>query len=528
MQESPSASESPPEVVAPPPSPSDNSNASPSSTSPASTRSTSGTGRRVLVNTSALAGSSIWRIAISFVLQVLITRVLGVAQFGQYVSALAFLNVAQIAAELGLPNLLVRDLAQAPTQRRSYFMASLRIQLISSFVTWLVLIGMSILLPLSPGLRISLWLAGASLPFYAVTSVSQTLFQACERMELVMGVEGVVNTLILFLSLAVLFLGGQVQHLIGVMVVTQAISAVLCLFLVLRTGLLADSTEPVTVRWRDLWPRARPFYWLSLADVLLHRLDILLLNVVAGDYVTGLYSIAYSLVRVVVKLIQSYWKALYPTFSRLQQESMVHYRRLADLSLRYGLMVVLPGAALAIGGAGNVLTLLYGPAAEGATTTFQVLVWMTPFFLVETYAITLLMAEHYPRQSLLLTLLHIGAVALLLPPLTLQMGAVGAAIAMLIATASGACIGLYLLHTEGIPARVSKVGWLIASALLAGAVNIFLPMPWILRTLTATALYLLLIWITGVFAPSDRQLLRRALLATEHSSTAPEQAPTAP
>jgi O-antigen/teichoic acid export membrane protein len=477
------------------------------------------------MNTSALAGSSIWRIAISFVLQVLITRVLGVAQFGQYVSALAFLNVAQIASELGLPNLLVRDLARTPKQRRAYFVAALRIQTISALITWALLVGLSLVLPLSPGLRTALWLAGASLPLYAVTSVSQTLFQACERMELVMGVEGFVNTLIMILSLIVLFLGGEVQHLIGVMVVTQAISAALCLWLVARTGLLADATGTATVRWRDLWPRARPFYWLSLADVLLHRLDILLLNVVAGDFVTGLYSIAYSLVRVVVKLVQSYWKALYPTFSRLHQESMIHYRRLADLSLRYGLMVVLPGAALAIGVAGNVLTLLYGAEAEGATRAFQVLVWMTPFFLVETYAITLLMAEHYPRQSLWLTLLHIAAVAILLPPLTMRLGAVGAAMAMLAAAATGAAVGVYLLRADGIPAHVSKLVWLVMSALVAGALNLLLPFPWPVRTLTGVLVYMLLVWLTGVFSPSDRELLRRTLLVAERGAPTPEQTP---
>ena len=69
------------------------------------------TARRVMVNTASLAGSSLWRIFISFVLQVLITRVLGVAAFGQYVSALAYLNVAQVVSELGLTTLLVRDLA---------------------------------------------------------------------------------------------------------------------------------------------------------------------------------------------------------------------------------------------------------------------------------------------------------------------------------------------------------------------------------------------------------------------------------
>ena len=104
------------------------------------------TGRRVLVNTGALASSSLWRIAISFVLQILIARTLGISQLGQYISTLAFLNVAQIVSELGLPNLLVRDLAQLPHQRRAHFLAALRMQLASALLTWLALSGAACLL----------------------------------------------------------------------------------------------------------------------------------------------------------------------------------------------------------------------------------------------------------------------------------------------------------------------------------------------------------------------------------------------
>ncbi|MEZ4611074.1 MAG: oligosaccharide flippase family protein [Caldilineaceae bacterium] len=196
------------------------------------------TARRVMVNTASLAGSSLWRIFISFVLQVLITRVLGVAAFGQYVSALAYLNVAQVVSELGLTTLLVRDLAPAPSQRRAttgWRSSCRRARPWSRGAGWRC---WPCSCP-SPSERDALWLAGASLPFYAVTSASQTLFKASERMELVMGVEAVINTLIMTASIAVLLAGGGVTLLIGVLVVTQAISALLCLWLVRRQQLLA-------------------------------------------------------------------------------------------------------------------------------------------------------------------------------------------------------------------------------------------------------------------------------------------------
>lgn len=69
---------------------------------------------RVLLNTGVLIGSSLWRILISFGLQVLIAYRLGVQGFGQYTAILAYLNVCQVLYELGLPQLLVRYLSQQP------------------------------------------------------------------------------------------------------------------------------------------------------------------------------------------------------------------------------------------------------------------------------------------------------------------------------------------------------------------------------------------------------------------------------
>ncbi len=434
------------------------SNSSGATQQPKSESNPGSVGRRILVNTGSLTGSTLWRIFISFVLQILISRLLGVAEFGQYVSVLAFLNVSQVVSELGLPTLLVRNLAQYPDLRRAYFSLALRVQLTAGFITWLGLVLLIWVLPVSPATQAALWLVGASLPFYAVSSVSQTLFKASERMELVMSVEGTINTLILLFSIVAMWLGGGIISLVGVLVLAQALSAGMYALLVARNRLLAGERTNADASWGMLWHGARPFYWLSLADVLLHRLDILLLNVFAGDLVTGIYSIAYSVVRIIMKLVQSYWQALYPTISRLfhHVQDQYQYRRLSSLSLRYGLILVLPAAAIGFGVAANVLHLLYGDDAAASVPVFQILIWSTPFFLIEMYSITQLMATGYPNLSLRVTWVHILTVLLLLPILTSQIDVVGAAIALVVAGGSGAITGGLLMRSRSLPLKCSS------------------------------------------------------------------------
>lgn len=465
------------------------------------------TGRRVLVNTGALAGSSLWRIAVSFVLQIVIARALSLPALGQYTVALAYLNVCQVLSELGLQTLLVRDLAQTPTQRRGYFRIALLTQMGASLLIWGALWGLTQLLPFGPTTGRALLLVGATLPFYAITSVCQTLFQSSERMELVMGVEVAINTLIVALSLLLLWMGYSILALVAVLIATQALSALLCLALLAYSRLLAQPQEPVPWQPVALWRRAMPFYGLALSDVLLNRLDILLLGAFGGATLTGIYSAAYNVVRILVKLVQSFWQALYPTFSRLRSGQPTQYNRLAALSVRFGLVALLLAAAAGTGVAATLMHLVYGAESVDAVPSFQLLLWMAPAFLLETYATLTFMVERQPLNSLLITGVHLAAMSVALPLLTFTFGAEGAAAAAVVASFAGATGGLLLLRRRGILPKLPSLGALLMATGLAAVTGLFLPLPWFLRGGASVVLYVVVLWSTRVITSADLRLL---------------------
>lgn len=486
------------------------------------------TGRRILINTGALAGSSLWRIAISFTLQLLIARQLGTVSLGQYTIALAYLNVCQIISELGLPALLVRDLAQQPQLRRSYFRWALRLQVGAALLTWCGLIGVTILLPLSPATQQLLWIVGASLPFYAITSICQTLFQSGERMEYVMGIELFINSLILVISLIVIVNGGSIWQLIGVLVVTQLVSALTSLLLLWQSQLIAGEQENRPWQWSQLGRRAGPFFSLALADVLLQRADIMLLSIFGGETIAGIYSAAYNLLRVALKLIQNFWAALYPTLSRLYYQQPGQYRRLAQFSLHYGLIALLAMAAIGQGITTDLVLLIYGAAYASSGPVLQVLLWIAPFYLLENYTQTLLMVERRPLQSLWITGLHLVALFCLLPLLLAEQfiffqsfpflptdrpnGALLAAIAALIAGSIGVLSSIRLLHGFTLPGRLRQPWKLLLLTLLILSVSTYFPTAWLGRFGASTILFLLFVWFGGLISAEDGQLLRRTLL----------------
>jgi O-antigen/teichoic acid export membrane protein len=475
-------------------------------------------GRRVLVNTSALTGASLWRIATSFVLQVFVARQLDVPGVGIYNAALAYINVGQVISEIGLPGLLVRNLAQNPHHRRAVFFMSLRLQLIMGLVVWAGLAGFAMLL--EPTSRMALWIVGASLPFYAVTSASQTIFQAAERMELLMSVESVINALALGASLAVLFSGGDILALVTVLVAAQALSALLCAILLQHSRLLRGEQVSVSFSYRELWQQAVPFFRLSIADVLLQRLDILLLTVLAGEVVTGIYSLAYNLVRVLTKLIQSFWQALYPTFSRLYHQDDPKYAILTNLSLRYGLTALLPVALLSAVVAPEFLPFIFSAEYIESASVYRVLVWLAPFFFLASYASTVLMVQRRPKASLLIAAAHLATLLVLLPVLAGSAQADGAAWAAMLAAMIGCLTGMHLLRRYELLPVFPKVWPLALAGLVATLLALFTPAIWPLRVLAGSVGYLAIAWQLGAIIPEDIRAFRRAL-TTPLDNTAP-------
>lgn len=472
-------------------------------------------GRRVLLNTGALAGSNLWRIVVSFLLQLLVARRLGLESLGHYTVAMAFLNVSQVISELGLPVLLVRELAQQPSLRRATVRQALGVQLLAALLAALGLVALAQVLPLAPELRAALWLVGASLPFFAVTSVGETLFQAAEQMELLLFVEALTNLLIVAISIAVLWQGGGVVALLGVVVFTQALSAAFVVWLTFSRRLFDGPQHPARRSPRRLAQEAAPFFGLTLADTLLQRLDILLLGILAGPPVVGLYSAAYNLVRVAIKLIQSFWRALYPTLSRLYHASPDHYHRLAAAGLHLGLLATVGGAAVAAAVAGDLLHLVYATALPQATAALAVLLWTMPLFVLESAAVTRLLVEGRARAGLALAALHVAALALLLPPPVwfggLRTGALGAALAVLLAQAAAVGVAFWLLGSREMGRALAAQWPLLPGALLAYGAARWLPAPWPVQALAGLGVYLLALRLGGMLAPADLRRLRRAL-----------------
>lgn len=469
--------------------------------------------QRVIFNAGALVSASLWRTLMTFVQFWFIARILGVESLGQYTLGMAYLHVAAIASEFGLPNLLVRDLAQTPQYKRGRFRQLLVIQTLLATGVWALLVLLIGSFPLSSAVKEAVIIGAPFLPFYAITSVGLTLCRASERMDFVFFVEAIGSTLMLLGTIWMLHQGNSVVALFILQVLVQTVTALFVLIIVPLTGLLSEPQEPTPLELKTLLRRAIPFYGVALSEVMLQRLDVILLGMVVSDAAVGVFAAANNLLRVLNKMIQSVWGSLYPTFSRLHHSKANTYHRLLNQVLRLSNLTLIPVATLIALFASEILHLIYGEDFVAIVPVLQIVIGATVFYSYEVLSMTVLMVERASLHSLYVVLAHLVVLAIGIPVLGFRFGETGAATAVLTAAIAGAATGAWILRSRSLSLRQEKWWILPGASLIASLLAMQIPVPWLLQVILGFSLYGAAMWVTGIISLRDYYSLRRSLSA---------------
>ncbi|MGL4648971.1 MAG: oligosaccharide flippase family protein, partial [Caldilineaceae bacterium] len=364
-----------------------------------------------------------------------------------------------------------------------------------------------------------------SLPPYALMAAALTIFEASERFDLVLAVDATVNTLLLVLTSVVLVVDGNLAAVFVTVVVVQLLGAALAMFLLRRVAAWPAGASPEAAR--TSWPasagllrRAGPTFGLALTDVVQQRLDLLLVGLFTTPATTGIYAAAVSLVRVLYKLAQAWWRSLYPTLSRLRDKAPEQGARLAALATRLGVSGSLPAVVLLTTAALPIVSLLFGADYAAAAPLLQLLAWSAPLYLLVLRAIVLLLVERRPRASLAVALSQVATLLILLPVALAWRGVDAAPVAVVAACLPPLWLGAWLQartstatlqQSDAFPTSNLRPVAIVAGSALCAAAALALPLEWPLQSLVALAASFLLIGLTRSLTRSDVAQLRRAL-----------------
>lgn len=341
----------------------------------------------LLRNSAASLLIKLTSVLLGFVLAVLLARGLGPEQYGIYGFILTLVTMIAIPAQVGLPNLVVRETARAGGREdwalmRGIWRWSSRYVLTTSLLL-LTVVAIALYFAgdlLTADRHRALVLALPLIPLIALGNIRGAALRGLRRVVLGLLPEKIIRTVLLIALIGSLFLiGGNnftASTALKLYVVSALVAFVVGAWLLWRARphqLKKEANVKVT---GPEWRRAvLPLALIGAAQLLNTNIDMLLLGVLRSDAEVGLYRVVVQLGQLVIFGLTAINMVLHPSIARLhQQGDLKGLQRVVTTSARMIFLIALPPAIVFIVFGEWVLTMAFGEEYAPAKTALAILV----------------------------------------------------------------------------------------------------------------------------------------------------------
>lgn len=387
--------------------------------------------KRYTANTLWALVARITSLVVSFFVSIYLVRYLGPENYGQLSYAISFVGLFSIISNVGIDNILYRDLIKYPSERNAYLGSAFIIKFAAGALASLATIISVYLLSTSDVSRLVIVLLSATFLFNAFNVIGYQ-FQAdvAQKYTSIIALFAVFT--LNLLKLLVIWMDEGILYIGVIFLIESILYAVLFLAAYLwRYGSLLNwrfSRRISLSLLRDSWP----FIFIAAFTTIYARIDQVMLKHMMDASAVGLYDAAVRLAEIWLFVPALIASSLFPAIVNARENNPIEYKKrlvlLTGLLAIFGLLVAIPATILA-----EEMTLfLYGSAFIASAGVLSIYVWASVFASIDIVVRYFLIAEN--RRTLIFiismgtALVNVGLNLFLIP----KYGIIGAAWATLI------------------------------------------------------------------------------------------------
>lgn len=385
-------------------------------------------------------GNSVWlfldrvvRSLVTFAVIIWLARYLGPQQFGIFSYVLAFVAISNAAANLGLEDIVVRELVHDPGARDEILGTALLLKLAGGAVAFLgALVVIRWLRPGEPGMT---WLVGiaAAGSFFLALDVIDYWFRSMVQSKYAVIARMLASVAMNLAKAGMILLKAPLPAFIVATFAEVALAGMLLIVMYRRrVGRLLDWTA-TRARAAALLRYSWPLFFSAMVVMIYMKIDQVMIGEMLGERPVGIYSAAVRLVEMWYIFPAIIVYSIFPALYRLKTDNPRRYRLRIQQLLDFLVITALLAGLLVALLAGPLVGLIYGEAYLGAVSVLQIYVWGSVFVFLMIATNSVLIAEDRTRFLLLRNLLGMSvnvALNLLLIP---RYGIEGSAVASLLA-----------------------------------------------------------------------------------------------
>ncbi len=334
---------------------------------------------RVAKNTAYLVTAFVGQKVLAFVYFTIIARSVGVTGSGRYFVALSFTTIFSIFVDLGLSNVLVREVAKFPENAEKLLANVLGLKAGLAAATILALLVTAQILGFPPETQVMIAIASGvmvldsiHLVFYGVMRGFQNL-----RYEAI----GVVTGQAVTIAIGIFFILMKLP-------LPFLIVALFCgsSWNVLWSGTMLRRRYHVTPRLeldrtlaKFYWSVTLPFALAGIFSRVYSYIDSIMLSRLVSETAVGYYSVAYKIVFAFQFLPMAFAAAIYPAMSEYYVSNRAKLGQVAVAALKYLMVLVVPLTTGIFVLAKPIIYLVYGPNFAGSVLPLQILIFSLIF-----------------------------------------------------------------------------------------------------------------------------------------------------
>jgi len=467
--------------------------------------------RRVAKNTAYLALADVTSKILGFLFYLLAARSLGVEQYGVLSFAVAFTAMFAVLTDLGLGTVTAREIARDRDVASRFVSNVLAMKLLASVAVILVIcVLVNIIGYPATTIRV-VYICSFYVLGNAMASYYCWVFQGFERMDYV-AVTRIMQATVLAVGAVLMMQRGAVVERYALMYAGAWLTSALLAGAIAAARLVRPGLAFVPREWWRLLRPSLPLGLTAMFTMFYYWNGTTLLSRFRGYEAVGVYSAAFRLAMGLAFAGLAFSGGVFPLFSRLFLNDPGRSARALELALRYMIMLVLPVAAFGVAFAGPIINFLYGSGYHGAAPLLSVICWWGLFACLNSLLSNYFISTDRPASVTLQTGLALGVNLVLNLVLIPALGAVGAALSIVVAEASS-LLFLAVLHLRSpvhvrvrlILSDASRVVAALATAVLAVAASTSWSVAF--RLPVGFALYGFLLLVTGGISKGDLKIL---------------------
>lgn len=339
--------------------------------------------QKIISNSTILLSTQIIGRAIRIFLVIFSARLLGDENYGKFTFALSFTTLFLIFSDMGLHQLMVREISRNQKEVTSYLSNGLIIKILLS-IFYLTFIVVSVQFMHKP-FEVILTVVLLAL-FQIVVSFNmlfKSVFQAFQQMKFEAFATILQNILTTIVGIIILHLSQNHQLLAGVYLFTSIVSLVYCLHII------SKKFSPIRfefdiVKIKVLFRESIPFGLLFFFAMIYVYMDSVMLSLMKNDDVVGWYNAAYRLIFTLMFIPIGIMKAVFPVLSKAFRESLKEFIQVFEKTFKVLFYIGFSVAVLISLMSEKIVIFLYGQQYHPAADALRILVWSTAIVFLTT------------------------------------------------------------------------------------------------------------------------------------------------